>query len=455
MIPLTLDQIAEVVGGEVHGDDGDVVVTAPASVDSRAVEPGGLFVAIAGEHVDGHDFVADAVGDGAVAVLAAARVDAPCVVVADVAAALGRLARARRSTSSRPSRSSAITGPGQDQREGPRRADPRAQRTDRRSGRRRSTTSSASRSPCSGRTSRPAILVVEMGARGIGHIAELCAIVRPDIGVVLNVGNAHIGEFGIAEVIAPPRAKWSRRSRPKVSPSSTPTTPGRTRWRRGPRPRSSPSGTPATSRSGPVELDASGEPPFTLTYAGGTTRRMCRSSGEHHAIECRGGRGRCHRCRSRSGDGRASDWPTAGTASPMRMARTQRADGVLIINDAYNANPGIGGGRAAARSPPWLEDAAVAVLGEMLELGADSHEAHSRGRPAGRRAGLRLSSWPWAKAAWPIAEGAGSDRRRSRSTTPMWPFGHCPRAWRVDDVVLVKASRGGRLERVAEALLQG
>jgi UDP-N-acetylmuramoyl-tripeptide--D-alanyl-D-alanine ligase len=59
MIPLSLGEIAAVVGGTVEGD-GAVTVTAPAVLDGRQAEPGGLFVAFAGEHVDGHDYVGQA-----------------------------------------------------------------------------------------------------------------------------------------------------------------------------------------------------------------------------------------------------------------------------------------------------------------------------------------------------------------------------------------------------------
>ena len=87
MIPMSLEEIAAVVGGEVHGDAG-VVVSGPAYVDSRSPVADGLFVAIVGERVDGHAYAA-----GAHAVLGSRPTDAPTVVVADPVVALGRLAR--------------------------------------------------------------------------------------------------------------------------------------------------------------------------------------------------------------------------------------------------------------------------------------------------------------------------------------------------------------------------
>ena len=92
MIPMSLAEVAAVVDGEVDGDP-SVRVTGAAFVDGRAVEAAGLFVAVAGERVDGHDFAAGAVADGAAAVLGARPTGVPTVVVDDPVTALGRLAR--------------------------------------------------------------------------------------------------------------------------------------------------------------------------------------------------------------------------------------------------------------------------------------------------------------------------------------------------------------------------
>ena len=87
MIPLTVGEIARVTGGVVHGDPG-VLVDGAAYVDSRTPVPGGLYLAIVGERVDGHDFA-----DGAHAVLGSRPTAAPTVVVDDPVTAAGRLAR--------------------------------------------------------------------------------------------------------------------------------------------------------------------------------------------------------------------------------------------------------------------------------------------------------------------------------------------------------------------------
>src|SRR5437879_13639115 len=84
MIPLTLKEIAEAVGGRLHHATGDEVVSGTVEFDSREISAGGLFVALPGERVDGHDFAGAAMGAGAVGVLAAREVDAPSVIVPPV-----------------------------------------------------------------------------------------------------------------------------------------------------------------------------------------------------------------------------------------------------------------------------------------------------------------------------------------------------------------------------------
>ncbi len=97
MISLSLSEIAGITGGTLHDvPDPAVRLTGPAVCDSREAGPGGLFAAIVGEHADGHDFADAAVAAGAVCVLASRPVGVPAVLVGDVTAALGMLARETR-----------------------------------------------------------------------------------------------------------------------------------------------------------------------------------------------------------------------------------------------------------------------------------------------------------------------------------------------------------------------
>ena len=96
MIALSLEVVAEIVGGRIEGaDDGGsdgVVVTGPVVIDGREAGPGSLFVAFVGEHTDGHEHTAQAAANGAVAVLGTRATELPTVLVDDPQAALGRLA---------------------------------------------------------------------------------------------------------------------------------------------------------------------------------------------------------------------------------------------------------------------------------------------------------------------------------------------------------------------------
>lgn len=448
MIALSLREIAEVTGGAVHGDDA-IVVDAPATLDSRAVEPGGLFVAIAGEHADGHEFAAQSVAAGAAAVLASREVDVPAVVVDDVVVALGRLAR-HVIDQLEDVTVVAITGS---------------------SGKTSAKDLVAHLLEPDGMTVATAgnfnnelgvpltvlradeltrFLVVEMGARAIGNIAELCEIVPPDVGIVLNVGHAHIGEFGSAEAIARTKGELAaavegdgvvvlNADDPLVAAMSTRTEAAVVTF-----------GAAGDVRVSDLQVDAEGSPRFTLTHGGRSAPAYVPLIGEYHAWNAAAA--------VAAAIVLGVDLPTAadrlataGPRSPMRMERHVRADGLVVVNDAYNANPesmaaalravaAIGAGRA------------VAVLGEMLELGTDSHEAHVEiGRLAAELGFAKVVVV--GEGARGIAEGAGAIavsvddvdvavRTLSASLSGV-------------EVVLVKASRGGRLERVADALLQG
>ena len=195
MIPLSLAQIAEITGATFdRAPDPHALVTGPVVIDSREAKPGGLFAALPGERVDGHDFAGAAVAAGAVAVLASRPAGVPALVVPDVQAALALLARAV--IDRLPGLTIAgITGS---------------------SGKTTTKDLLAQVAERLGPTVAPAgsfnnelghpltvlraddrtrYLVLELGARGRGHIARLCAIAPPRLGAVLNVGRAHVGGY--------------------------------------------------------------------------------------------------------------------------------------------------------------------------------------------------------------------------------------------------------------------
>jgi UDP-N-acetylmuramoyl-tripeptide--D-alanyl-D-alanine ligase len=446
VIALALAEIATIVDGVVHGDD-SLTVTAPASVDSRELQPGGLFVAIAGEHVDGHDFVEDARAHGAVAVLSSRPVAVACVVVDDVTAALGRLAHevlnridpiviaitgSQGKTGVKDLIAQILSGSGP---------------------------TVAAVGSFNNELGVPLTvlradhesryLVLEMGARGVGHIARLCAIAKPDIGVVLNVGSAHAGEFGSREATAIAKGEMVEALDPDGVAVLNADDPLTAQMATRTAARILTFGQHGTVALDDLQLDASGEPSFTLSHGDDHVVTHVPQLGAHHALNAAAAAAVCLAA--------GLDLTTVGlrltgasAQSPMRMAKTLRDDGVLIVNDAYNANPeSVAAALHAVVHLRTQERRVAAVLGEMRELGEGSAESHrSIGRLAGEL-GFDLVVAVGESAA-PVADGAGergvraADVEEAAQLVSAWLIPH--------DVVLVKASRGARLERVAAAL---
>jgi len=291
-------------------------------------------------------------------------------------------------------------------------------------------------------------LVIEMGARGVGHIAQLCDIAPPTIGVVLNVGSAHVGEFGSTEVISQAKGELVEQLAANGVAVLNADDPLVLAMADRTAARVLTFGVAGDLTLGAVTLDDLGRPHFTLSHEGVTVDTHVPQIGEHHATNAAAAAAAA----IAAGIGLqdiAERLTTAAAGSPMRMEHHVRADGLVIVNDAYNANPESMG--AALRAVAALgQDKAIAVLGEMLELGDASHQAHlAVGRLAAELGFVRvLAVGPGAAA---IAEGAGSAGETAEDVEAAVEL--LSASLRADDVVLVKASRGSRLERVAQALL--
>jgi UDP-N-acetylmuramoyl-tripeptide--D-alanyl-D-alanine ligase len=222
-------------------------------------------------------------------------------------------------------------------------------------------------------------LIVEMGARGTGHIEYLTDIAPPQIGVVLNVGTAHVGEFGSREAIGRAKAELVTALKPDglaVLNADDPVVAamaGQTTARTllvGTSPE-------AGLRALDIELDEAGRPSFTVSGGGlaEPARVTLPLHGEHHvgnalaviavALEC--GQGI---------DDIVAALSTATPASRWRMEVTERADGVTVVNDAYNANPDSMRAALKALVAMGRGRRTWAVLGSMLELGDDSTTEH-------------------------------------------------------------------------------
>lgn len=200
MITLTAGEIALLVGGELFCDR-DLLVSKAPVFDSRQATPGCFFLALKGENADGHEFAADAYRSGAMFSLTSQRIDGPCIVVADVLEALSILAAFVRKrldklivigiTGSQGKTSTKDLLTHMLGAVGPTVAPAGSFNND--------LGLPITLLQCDDRTR---FCILEMGARHMGDIARLCEIAKPNIGVVLTVGTAHIGEFGSREIIA-------------------------------------------------------------------------------------------------------------------------------------------------------------------------------------------------------------------------------------------------------------
>ncbi len=342
MIALRLGEIADIVGGRLHGADPATVVRGQVEFDSRKIRPGGLFLALAGEHVDGHDYVADAIGNGAVAALVTRPVDGPCILTADGFAALAALAAyvVRQLPGADRGRHHRLLR--QDDDQGHARPDPECGRADRGATRLVQQRTRPSLHGAAGRAATR-FLVLENSARGIGHIRYLTEIAPPLVGVELNVGSAHLGEFGSREAIAQAKGELvealpaGRDGGVAVLNADDPLVlamAGRTAARIvtfG----ESPS---ADVHAADVHHDELGRPRFTIRAGGDTAQVHLNYPGRHSVGNALAAVAAALACGLSLAEA-AAGIDEARPVSPWRMELTERNDGVLIVNDAYNANP--------------------------------------------------------------------------------------------------------------------
>lgn len=489
MITMTLGEIADIVGGRLTGGaQEDTLVSSSVEFDSRSLTPGGLFLALPGARVDGHDFAATAIEKGAVAVLAAREVDVPAIVVppvkiqesnadiyahdpdghgAAVVEALSRLARhvvdicvaghqlnvvAITGSAGKTSTKDFIaTVLGQD---GPTVAPPGSFNNE------LGLPHTALR--C---TTDTKYLVAEMSARGIGHIKHLTEIAPPRIAAVLNVGHAHLGEFGSRENIAQAKGEIIEALPSKKTGGvavlnaddpfvarMAPRTKARVVWFSTDAGQANKSDYWATS----ISLDAVARASFTLNTKDGSWPVTLQVFGEHQVANALAAAAIAMEA------GVAPELVVAGleahsAASAHRMDVKTRADGVTIINDSYNANPDsmrAGIAALAYTASGRSEATSWAVLGQMGELGDDASEAHAElGAELAKYNVQELVAVGENPNCAALAESAASLGVSTHVVSDVDAAlellaGHIKR----DDVVLVKASNADRLWRVAEAL---
>jgi len=374
VITLTAGEIGLLLGGEIYCDK-DLLVSKAPVFDSRKATPGCIFLALKGEAADGHDFAADAYRAGAMFSLTTRRIDGPCIVVKDVIEAVSILAafvrkrltnlkvigitgsQGKTSTKDLLSHMLSNVGP-----------------------------TVAPKGSFNNDLGLPITLlecdehtqfcILEMGARHKGDIARLCEIAQHDIGVVLTVGTAHLGEFGSVEGIAETKSEIIQTLRPdgiailgtydKYTPAMASLHSGRVIN----------FGNGCEVRAAEIEI-REGRPHFELVTPAGRDAVGMRIVGEHHIANAL----------AAAAVGTALDLPIEVIASSLSTAdnsskwRMEIHDlfGLLLINDAYNANPE--SMTAALRSLVLFAQErggeSWAFLGKMHELGESSAQRHA------------------------------------------------------------------------------
>ena len=481
MIRLTPGQIAHAAGGRLVAgfappeSAGDV--PARAVIDSRNVAPGDLFVGLPGASADGGRFAATAIGQGAWgvivapphvadAVVAAEERGAHVIEVSDPLAGLGGLAHAwLQRLRGAGCRVIGITG----------------------STGKTSTKDilSAMLSPVfRGRVHANRenfnteiglpltvleadvgvrVLVLEMAMRGMGQIRELAQIAQPHVGVITNVGPVHLELVGTIERVAEAKAELIAELRGKHAACVVPATEEALR----PHLRSDVrtiTFAPAGAAGGSIEAiagaaadvralsveDVAGHARLEVAVGGTTARLELNFAQQHNITNALAAIGAAH----------ALGIEPAALAEGARQVRfsglrgeeLQLSDGVLVVNDCYNANPV--SMRAAiddlaARADRRGARRMVAVLGDMRELGPQAQHFHREIGEVAANSGVSLLV-AVGEHAGEYALGFGGETHEVPDAEQAAAL--LPGLIEAGDIVLLKASRGVGLERVTATL---
>jgi UDP-N-acetylmuramoyl-tripeptide--D-alanyl-D-alanine ligase len=375
MIDIRAAEIADIVGGKLIGSD--VTVTAAPIFNSKAAVPGSIFLALVGENVDGHQYISDAFANGSVLAITTREVPERCIVVNDVMAALNLLATFVRA--SLPNlKVIALTGS-------------QGKTTTKDLLSHILSTVAPTVAPAgnfNNELGAPITLlqcgadtkfcILEMGARHIGDIAKLCVMATPDIGAVLKVGSAHIGEFGSAEAVALAKSEMISSLRDdavavlgqydkftidmKSLHNGKIITFGET--------------ASADVRAADIEI-REGRPHFDLVTPAGRAAVGLRIAGIHQVANALAAAAIATNL-GISIDVIAGALSTAELHSKWRM-EIHELDGLVLINDAYNSSPE--SAEAALRTLVLFAQErggqSWAFLGKMHELGASSPQRHA------------------------------------------------------------------------------
>ena len=374
MIKTTAAELAKILSGKLENLSADTVIDQYPVINSANAKSGTFFVAFEGASVDGHSFAEDAIKSGAKFALVSKPVSAPSIVVADVSQALLTLAEFVRGRLPE-MKVIGITG-----------------------SQGKTTTKEflysilksvgecvATEANFNTEIGVPLTLlrskestkfcIVEMGARHLGDIAKLTKVSSPDVGVVLAVGSAHIGEFGSIEAIAKTKSELIT----NLSAGKSAVLGSYDSW------------TPKMATDLPLEVINFGESAmvraadiqlpggyahFELVTPNGRNPVSLQLLGEHQIPNALGAAAAAFAL-GISNEVIALGLTTTDLGSKWRM-QIEELNGLKIINDYYNANPE--SMKAALKTLVLLSQenggSSWAILGKMHELGAIEVEAH-------------------------------------------------------------------------------
>jgi UDP-N-acetylmuramoyl-tripeptide--D-alanyl-D-alanine ligase len=446
MRPMSLSELAAPLGGHLLGGD---CTFHEVSTDSRAVSQGALFVALAGERFDGHDYLAQAASGGASCALVSRQLESqlPLLQVGDTGQALGRLGAFNRQLYRKPL--VAITGSS-----GKTTAKNMVSSVLSRRGRTLATEGNFNNEigvPLTLLRLAPGdeFAVVEMGAARAGDIAWLCELGRPTVAVLLNAMAAHLEGFGSVDDVAEAKGEifdglgagdfaiinadqsWAARWRERAGEATV-----------------LDFGLNAAAAVNAGAIDSLGVDgtTFTAHTPAGELQVQLALPGRHNVANALAAIAvglACGLSLAEIGEGLRAVRPAAG-----RLLATVGPGGVTVVDDCYNANPG--SVRAAIDLLAGCEGRRTLVLGAMRELGPDSEQLHRDVGEYARQSGIdRL--WGVGAELSPCVAAFGEggclfpDREAAVAALP-GEFG-------ADDTVLVKGSRSAGMERVLQALL--
>jgi len=433
----TLDRVADALG---DGPRGPTALTRIAT-DTRSVAAGDLFVALKGEKFDAHEFLAEAVAKGAAAVVVhdAARgrkLGVPVYVVDDTTRALGRLARYRRRAWGRPVVGVVGTNGKTSTKELVRAALGSRLRV-------HATVGNYNNLVGVPQTlfalpDDADIAVIEMGTNQPGEVAALRAIVEPDIVVVTSIAEEHLEGLGDLEGVLREEISACDGVPVAITPASQPVVAEAARSR--------------AKRVVSAGLDAGDMRPsrFAIAPDGAGSLEL---EGVEVRVPLRGVHNLRNAmlalataCEAGISVADAARSIAAMPSPPMRVAFESHG-GVTVINDAYNSNPG-----SARAALELLEHAGagrqrVAVLGTMLELGAQADRLHDEVARAAlaQSIDLVIGVGGFADA---LARVAPGDARAIGGADPAAAWDAARSRVQRDAVILLKGSRGVRLERL-------